>query len=120
MKLWTLIVFFMISSSSFAWTLEEVQGSYKASVTGIPMSNLFKIDRYGKVNLIQNMVFFIYKCEGEAEIVNDVLFADLVCNGDKLVQARIDASNVKTLDKFTASVWTSISGDLKAKFTKVK
>lgn len=102
------IAFASLSTVVGATTLKDLAGSYKITHPDIPVLNIVTISAKGAVALTEQSPYGRIECKGKATLKNDILNSKVTCdNGASFVQ-KIDLSNVKNFNKFSANVYSSL------------
>ena len=124
----TVVVTLLSASLTWAYTLENVAGSYRATAKlKTDMGEIFIIDEVTlskegqasitKVSRIGEEGIDIARlddCGGEATIVDNIVTLDFKCEGetnDVSFQQTIDLTRVEDLTSFKAPVFSSLFGD---------
>ncbi|MCM2350920.1 MAG: hypothetical protein NDI69_12935 [Bacteriovoracaceae bacterium] len=102
------IAFASLSTVAGAATLKDLAGSYKITHPDLPVMNIVTISAQGAVGLTEQSPYGRIECKGKATLKNDILNSKVTCdNGASFVQ-KIDLSNVKNFNMFSANVYSSL------------
>ena len=109
-KLSVLLIALSFSQFASALTLNELAGSYKVTHTEIPVVNIVKISADGKIALTESSPYGKLECSGKGKLVNDQLSSSVKCTDGQVFTQKINLSKVKNLNKFKATVFSSLYG----------
>ncbi len=102
-----LTIFLAMTTQSFAYSLQELEGKYRVSSKILKMENSFTLDRTGFVHLRDQGGNV--DCKGPSKIASNKITTVLTCkNTPAPIIFKIDLNEVNNLNRFTANVDISI------------
>lgn len=111
----------IISSSAFAYTFQDLAGTYKVTSKVMPLVNILTISVTGKLTLFEKAAEGTMDCSGVAKIYNDEVTSNMVCKNGFEFSQTVDFSKVKSLDIFEAPVFSTLfDATIVMKFEKLK
>jgi hypothetical protein len=98
----------VVSSSAFAYTFQDLAGTYKVTSKVTATVNTVTISEKGKLSLFEKSPEGTMDCSGLAKINNDVVSSDMKCKNGFEFSQTVDFSNVRSLDVFEAPVFSTL------------
>ncbi|MGZ3789820.1 MAG: hypothetical protein ACXVLQ_14925 [Bacteriovorax sp.] len=122
MKLVTgLALFTVLTSQSFAFSLNDLAGKYEISTNLIPVTNVITLDAKGGITLLEKSAQGNLKCKGTSTLASNKVSSQLKCENGLSFEQEINLSKVTNLDSFTAPVYSTLFGqEIPMNFKKLK
>ena len=118
-KLLVLCMFIMVAHAH-AFTLNDLVGTYKVTLKEAPVVSTITVKANGTVEIVETSPVDEVVCTGFARIENDDFLSRVTCNNGAVVDQRVSLSQVKSLDAFSAMVYSSgFGGEVLMDFVKL-
>lgn len=121
-KLIIAIMVTLFSLSASAMNIEDVAGTYEITTEVAPVSYLLKLSAQGEVELTEYSPYTAgpLVCLGYAQIFNNTLESDVLCENDLEFTQRVNLAGITNLNEFVANVYSSKYGfEAPMSFTKL-
>ncbi|MDD4974882.1 MAG: hypothetical protein PHY93_11060 [Bacteriovorax sp.] len=111
----------MMTSQSFALSLNDLVGKYEVSSNLIPTTNIITLDSKGGITLVEKSVHGKLNCKGTSKLASNKIASKLTCENGLSFEQEINMSNVTNFNAFTAPVYSTLFGqEIPMNFKKIK
>ena len=117
-----LAFFLSMTSQSMAYNMQELEGKYRVSSKRLRVENTFSVNRNGFIKLRDKSGAL--DCQGPSKLDSDIITTTLKCKntpaGIVPFSFRIDLTQVKDLNRFTANLYISMIGETPWDFERLE